>query len=103
MFVQIFTKSSIPDACQGLEYTSVVSLDRSATTSHSYRLLHSVSVSQIRISLAMAIAFKRFAQRSEEGSFPAYLKRFSKQKLTRKVLILSRFWKVMWARFPRNL
>ena len=31
-FLQIFTKSSIPGAWQGLEYASVVSFDRSATT-----------------------------------------------------------------------
>ena len=70
---------------------------------HSYILLYSVSLGQIRISLAIAIAFKGFAQRSEEVSSPVSLKRFSKQKLTRKVLILSWFSKVVWAGFLRNL
>ena len=100
-FLQIFTKRTIPDAWQGLEYASVVSLDWFATTCHSCRLLHAVSLGQIRISLDIAIAFKRFAQRSEKDS-SASLKRFSKLKVSKKVLILICFWKIMWARLPRN-
>ena len=75
----------------------------SATTCHIYRLFHSISLGQIRVSLAIAIAFKRFAQRSEEGSSPTSLKDFSKGKLITKVLILIWFWKVICARFPRKL
>ena len=55
-FYKFLQKSSIPDFWQGLEYASVVSLNRSATTYHSYRLVHSVSLGRIKISLAIAIA-----------------------------------------------
>ena len=41
--------------------------------------LHSVSLDQIRISLKISIALKRFAQRSREGSSPSSLKSFSKK------------------------
>lgn len=65
-----------------------VSVDRSAISCHSYRLHHSVSFGQMRISLAIAIAFEKFAERSEEGGSPVSLKHFTKQKLARKFLVL---------------
>ena len=43
--------------------------------------LHSVSLGQIRISLEISIALKRFAQRSGEGSSPSSLRSFSKKTL----------------------
>ena len=43
--------------------------------------LLSVSLDQIRISLKISIALKRFAQRSREGSSPSSLKSFSKKTL----------------------
>ena len=66
MFLQIFTRN----------YN--FSLGWSATTLHNFRLLNSVSLGQIRISLAMPIALKRFTHRSEEGSSPSSLKNFTK-------------------------
>ena len=54
------------------------SVDWSATTLHRLRLLHSVSLGQIRISLAIPIALSRFPHRSEEGSSPSSLNSFSK-------------------------
>ena len=43
--------------------------------------LHSVSLGQIRISLEISIALKRFAQRSGEGSSPSSLRSVSKKTL----------------------
>ena len=43
--------------------------------------LHSVSLGQIRISLEISIALKKFAQRSGEGSSPSSLRSFRKKTL----------------------
>ena len=74
--LQIFTRNSY------------FSLDWSSLTWHRFRLLLSISLGQIGISLTIPIALKRFTHGSEYSSSPSSLRSFIKWEIPYKVLTL---------------